>query len=138
MAAVALTTPILEQRSNTVLVITTYTGPICTGSGAAGSSRYFTPDGPCLNVPPIPNEPLVPFTSFTAGYMPVASGITCDLQVFANANCGGQHEGFTSDNIFCQNVGVELANEVATGGATGNLPLPKVGARSVRLECTRS
>lgn len=131
MATVAFATPALEKRANTILGIITFTASECTGTEAAGSTQYFTTDGPCKNVPPIPNETLVPFLSFGTGFMQPA-GFKCELQVFAEENCAGQHEGFSNPNIKCQNVGIGITSQAIAG----TLPMPKVGAKSIKLTCT--
>ena len=134
LAAVASATPLLEARAaNAILGIITFTAPECTGTEASGSNAYFITDGPCTNVPPIPSTPLVPFTSFGTGFAQPA-GYTCELQVFADANCTGQHEGFSSPSIDCQNVSVELASQ----GVAGTLPVPEVGSKNIRLTCVKT
>lgn len=133
MAAVALATPLLDSRATPVLGIITFTATECTGTEVAGSDQYFVTDGNCTNVPPIPKMPSIPFSSFGTGFMQPA-GQTCELQVFADAKCGGQHEGFSNPNLKCQNVGIELASQ----GVAGTLPAPKVGAKSVKLTCQKA
>lgn len=130
MATVAFATPLLKARGTAVLGIITFTLAECTGTEAAGSTQYFINDGPCKNVPPVPSTPLVPFLAFGTGFFP-PKGQTCELQVFADVDCAGQHEGFTNPNIKCQNVGVALASQ----GVAGAAPSPKVGARSIKLTC---
>lgn len=134
LAAVAFATPLLEARaSNAILGIITYAPLECTSTEIVSSFQYFTTDGPCKNVPPIPSTPLVPFASFGTGFFPPA-GYACELQIYADANCAGQHEGFSNPSIKCQNVGLELASQ----GILGTLPAPKVGAKSIRLTCVKT
>ena len=75
----------------------------------------------------------MPFQSFGTGsaYVP-PKGNVCELQVYSDAGCKGQHEGFPNLSNSCQEVGIEVAS--TTVGSVP-VPIPKVGGKSFKFIC---